>query len=68
MKLKNVSARGWIVAGKMIAPGQVEDVECTIEDVVDNDEIEIVKGNVEQVQDGEEVKEVKRGRPAKEDK
>ena len=65
MKLKNVSARGWIVAGKMIAPGQVEDVECTIEDVVDNDEIDIVKGKVDQV---EEVKEVKRGRPAKEDK
>jgi hypothetical protein len=68
MKLKNVSARGWIVAGKMIAPGQVEDVECTLADITDNDEIDIVKGNVEQVQDGEEVKEVKRGRPAKEDK
>ena len=68
MKLKNVSARGWIVAGKMIAPCQVEDVECTLADITDNDEIEIVKGNAEQVQDGEEVKEVKRGRPAKEDK
>ena len=59
MKLKNVSARGWIVAGKMIVPGTIEEVPCTDADIAGNPDLEIVKDEEEQV---------KRGRPAKENK
>lgn len=59
MKIKNVSARGWTVFGKMIAPGTVEEVDCTEADIAGNDDLEIVK---------DEEESGKRGRPAKSDK
>lgn len=56
MQVKNISARGWWINGKMVAPGTTEPVEATVADIGDNPDLVIV---VE-----EEVK-PKLGRPAK---
>lgn len=56
MQVKNISARGWFVFGKTIAPGCTEEIECTEADLAGNAELEAVKA--------EEVK-AKVGRPAK---
>lgn len=42
MQVKNISARGWFVFGKTIAPGKQEEVECTEADLVGNAELEAV--------------------------
>jgi len=58
MQVKNISARGWWVMGKMIAPGATETVEATVADIGYNPDLVIV----EEVE-AEEKK--KPGRPAK---
>lgn len=42
MLVKNNSARPWGIAGKLIAPMQTLDVDCTEADVKDNADLEIV--------------------------
>ena len=61
MQVKNISARGWWVNGKMVAPGATEPVEATVADIGDNPDLEIVE-EVE-VEQSEEKR--KPGRPAK---
>ena len=57
MQVKNISARGWWINGKMVAPGATETVEATVADIGDNPDLVIV----EEV----EVEEKKKpGRPA----
>ena len=43
MLVKNVSARGWNVGGKMIAPGEALEVDVTEADIKGNADLEIVK-------------------------
>ncbi len=43
MLIKNVSARGWYVAGKIIAPLETVEVEATEADIAGNKDLEIVK-------------------------
>ena len=61
MQVKNISARGWWVMGKMVAPGATETVEATAADIGDNPDLVIVE-EVE-VEQSEEKR--KPGRPAK---
>ena len=61
MQVKNISARGWWINGKMVAPGATEPVEATVADIGDNPDLEIVE-EVE-VEQSEEKR--KPGRPAK---
>lgn len=48
MLVKNVSARGWTVGGKMIAPGETLDVEVGEADVKGNADLEVVLPKVEE--------------------
>jgi len=43
MLVKNVSARGWNVGGKMIAPGEALEVDVNEADIKGNADLEIVK-------------------------
>lgn len=43
MQVKNVSARGWWINGKMVAPGTTETVEATVADIGDNPDLVIVE-------------------------
>ena len=43
MLVKNVSARGWSVGGKMIAPNETLDVDVKEADIKGNADLEIVK-------------------------
>lgn len=63
MQVKNISARGWWVMGKMVAPGATETVEATKADIGDNPDLEIVSEQEEVVEQSEEKR--KPGRPAK---
>lgn len=58
MQVKNISARGWWVMGKMVAPGATETVEATIADIGDNTDLVILD-------DVEKDDKKKPGRPAK---
>ena len=60
MQVKNISARGWWINGKMVAPGTTETVEATVADIGDNPDLVIISEVVEEAQ--EEKK--KPGRPA----
>ena len=60
MKVKNISARGWWINGKMVAPGTTDTVDATVADIGDNPDLVIVSEVVEEAQ--EEKK--KPGRPA----
>ena len=59
MQVKNISARGWWIAGRMLPPGAEDDFDVTTADVGGNPDLEIV-GQKEEV-----TEEKKRGRPAK---
>lgn len=52
MLIKNISARGWHVGGKFIAPGQEVDVEVKEAEVKDNADLVIVKPAVEKLKPG----------------
>lgn len=63
MQVKNISARGWYVMGTMIAPGETKQVEATVADIGDNQDLVIVSDTEEVVEQSEEKR--KPGRPAK---
>ena len=79
MQVKNISARGWWINGKMVAPGATEPVEATVADIGDNPDLVIVEDAeavdpvsdigevVAEAQETKEVEQEKRkpGRPAK---
>lgn len=75
MQVKNISARGWWINGKMVAPGATEPVEATVADIGDNPDLVIVEDEqtkdigevVAEAQETKEVEQEKRkpGRPAK---
>lgn len=75
MQVKNISARGWWINGKMVAPGATEPVEATVADIGDNPDLVIVEDEqtkdigevVAAAQETKEVEQEKRkpGRPAK---
>ena len=63
MQVKNISARGWWINGKMVAPGATEPVEATVADIGDNPDLVIVEDEQtkeigEVVVEAQEVKEV----------
>ena len=47
MLVKNVSARGWSVGGKMIAPNETVEVDVSEADIKGNADLEIVLPKVE---------------------
>ena len=61
MQVKNISARGWWINGKMVAPGATEPVEATKADIGDNPDLVIV----EEVEAEQTEEKRKPGRPAK---
>ena len=75
MQVKNISARGWWINGKMVAPGTTETVEATVADIGDNPDLVIVAKEVEApaqevaadpvAEPEQEAEKRKPGRPAK---
>lgn len=57
MQVKNISARGWWVMGKMIKPGDTEAVEATLADIGDNPDLVIVEEVQAQAQDPQDITE-----------
>ena len=49
MQVKNISARGWWINGKMVAPGTTETVNATVADIGDNPDLVIVEDDSEPV-------------------